>query len=1158
MPAIRDFSQAYISATGQYLLVPMPAYEAGDLLLAVMSADTGTTQVWNGLDPVLSAQYDDGGAFTDETADSNSDTTADVFFIPAAPAVNDAFYVGSSTPFRSAWFQFSTQGAGTWTITWEYWNGGSWTGLSGVSDGTTNFRAAVTIPVAVTYTMPTNWASTTINSVSAYYIRGRVSAFTSITTRPVGTQVWIEDGWQTLFSSSNTANLAVLYKTATADEVDTTFRFSISETANGSIISIRDVDAWCDTKTYNAVQIDVVASAGTFTRTTGNFTTDGFTAGMAIVTTGFTNGGNNTYKIIQSVTSTVITVTDTTGLVNETGNGNERITNWLFGSQTGFAVSTTSAATANMPTMSTDVNNCLVMWGVGHSTAGVPSVLEGACQLVFGKDGSNHSDGCSWGWQATSGTTATVGYSTVSAAAARLAVWAVRPKGAGTPVIPGYTASDSSVYVSPFTGAAFSSDSATTNTITTTFTGNINGRPLVAGGTTSTSADTGINSYHAMSYCAGVTTARSWAGTRTVIAARTTLGSKNILFHTQPLLPVDIQTTDSVSLAGTMGRAIGLASSAGNFKVWHIGGAFTSWGTSRHAPAVINTDATDGVIQTTGSFNAASITVIGNMVSGRNVIPDWLTGSVWALDTCTVCGGSFVEPLDIEGTVKAYADGHERRSAIRQGFGQMMVFGPIQFGNGGTNPIYMEFDATAIEFPRQYNKALREVFYNSVDNFAGITYYPGASDTILHTNSVVSSPSRFKWGLHSSASTSATYNFSGLQIIGAGTITLNKAITVNELTINDYSSFDISGLIFEGGTIINMPSTNDSMTTSSSTQIQNSEIDTTTVTAGNRWTSVATADLDIFSGNSFTGSHTSGHAIRLGSGSGSVNLSGNTFTNYGPPARSFNAATGVNTTTDVITLDAAHGYSNGDPAYFQDQGGTAPTGLTDGSLYYVRSESSTTITLYDTSAHAIAGGATGRADITATGSGTQYIYSAGAAIYNNTGAAVTINITNGGSVPSIRNSDGSSTTVNNSITLKVTVLDKSDNGPIELAQVALFRISDNQVLMNEDTETVTAGSFVIGVTYRIVTVGSTDFTAIGASSNTIGVVFVATGAGSGTGTATNGIATETFNYVTDTPIYARVRKSSTGSTKYIPFSTAGTITSAGFNTTISLTQDTNA
>jgi len=49
--------------------------------------------------------------------------------------------------------------------------------------------------------------------------------------------------------------------------------------------------------------------------------------------------------------------------------------------------------------------------------------------------------------------------------------------------------------------------------------------------------------------------------------------------------------------------------------------------------------------------------------------------------------------------------------------------------------------------------------------------------------------------------------------------------------------------------------------------------------------------------------------------------------------------------------------------------------------------------------------------------------------------------------------------------------------------------------------TVTAGSFVTGRVYTISAVGNTSFTAIGAASNTVGVVFTATGPGTGTGTA---------------------------------------------------------
>ena len=62
----------------------------------------------------------------------------------------------------------------------------------------------------------------------------------------------------------------------------------------------------------------------------------------------------------------------------------------------------------------------------------------------------------------------------------------------------------------------------------------------------------------------------------------------------------------------------------------------------------------------------------------------------------------------------------------------------------------------------------------------------------------------------------------------------------------------------------------------------------------------------------------------------------------------------------------------------------------------------------------------------------------------------------------------------------------------------------------------TAGSFVIGVQYTIVTVGTTDFTLIGAANNVVGTIFTATGPGTGTGTAQfDGVSlllTEMANY----------------------------------------------
>ena len=57
------------------------------------------------------------------------------------------------------------------------------------------------------------------------------------------------------------------------------------------------------------------------------------------------------------------------------------------------------------------------------------------------------------------------------------------------------------------------------------------------------------------------------------------------------------------------------------------------------------------------------------------------------------------------------------------------------------------------------------------------------------------------------------------------------------------------------------------------------------------------------------------------------------------------------------------------------------------------------------------------------------------------------------------------------------------------------------------TTPVTAGNFVVGVDYTITTVGTTDFTLIGAASNTVGVSFTATDVGTGTGVATPDVST---------------------------------------------------
>lgn len=121
--------------------------------------------------------------------------------------------------------------------------------------------------------------------------------------------------------------------------------------------------------------------------------------------------------------------------------------------------------------------------------------------------------------------------------------------------------------------------------------------------------------------------------------------------------------------------------------------------------------------------------------------------------------------------------------------------------------------------------------------------------------------------------------------------------------------------------------------------------------------------------------------------------------------------------------------------------------------------------------------------------------------------ALTINALNGANPNSsyVEETGAGSTTINNAVNITVYVKDAA-NDPIQNAQVAVYKTSDDTQLMNEDSDI-------------------------------------------------NGKAEESFNYAENTDIYLRVRKSSVGATRYLPVRTTGTITSTGFALTVVLYED---
>lgn len=95
-------------------------------------------------------------------------------------------------------------------------------------------------------------------------------------------------------------------------------------------------------------------------------------------------------------------------------------------------------------------------------------------------------------------------------------------------------------------------------------------------------------------------------------------------------------------------------------------------------------------------------------------------------------------------------------------------------------------------------------------------------------------------------------------------------------------------------------------------------------------------------------------------------------------------------------------------------------------------------------------------------------------------------------------SAGSAPLPGDTLTLNIMIQNLFDTNFPENPNIPL---SSNLRVFMEDTGLVTAESLEEGVEYEIVTTGTSDFTLVGAATNTVGVVFVATGSTEGDGVA---------------------------------------------------------
>ena len=120
---------------------------------------------------------DSGTGYTNNTTEAGTEdgTTFEIM-----DSTTDYLYIGLSSTFGGVSFEFSTRGS-NYTLYPEYWNGTVWTDLdisaATYVDDTSNFES----DGRIYWDIPSNWAATTINSASRYWVRF------STTTTPVTT-----------------------------------------------------------------------------------------------------------------------------------------------------------------------------------------------------------------------------------------------------------------------------------------------------------------------------------------------------------------------------------------------------------------------------------------------------------------------------------------------------------------------------------------------------------------------------------------------------------------------------------------------------------------------------------------------------------------------------------------------------------------------------------------------------------------------------------------------------------------------------------------------------------------------------------------------------------------------------------------------------------
>ncbi len=606
------------------------------------------------------------------------------------------------------------------------------------------------------------------------------------------------------------------------------------------------------------------------------------------------------------------------------------------------------------------VSNPGVMWIDGFDATGTTATT------------SSHQ-AAAWYITRTAGASPTATFLCNASNTATRVTFALRNKSGGR--VPAYIddVSSPATMITPCHHTAAVNNVTFTGTLTNTAA--VNGK-TVAGSTPTLGADFGINPYcNAVGRTAAITAATSLNGFEVTLT-----GGRNL--STGLLM-------GSLIAAAPKSGTFGLGSTKQGGMVCRIGSSATAWEAHQIAakdtnvtteqryvfaikPGDLTTDyGTPGTAVTT-----TAVTYLQFLMNCPAFAANIYLSELHQVFTQVIAGGDATTPINIDSLA---AVGRSFRLPVFQkaGAAGIVSFAPIQIGGG--DAVNFQVDSGVIQFPKIYDPDGGELALHAPTNTLGLSLAGKSGDVVKLTNSLVTAPSAYYFNINASATNAATWDLAGTTIIGAN-VTLRNVMTFDLMTFSGCPTLDFTGCTITNSVIKNIPTTNGSITTDASTNVDYCDINVSNLPASGYWWSGA--DPSIFSYNSFTGDG-SGHAINCtATGGATVTITGNTWTGFGADG-STGAAINFTATTGTISLVIAGG-------------GTTPTYKSAGATISVSNPKTLTLTNLQTGSDIVIltnGTTTVRTSVDQN-SGSTYAYN-----YNDPGAVVDVCVYKAGYYP---------------------------------------------------------------------------------------------------------------------------------------------------------------